>query len=75
MQRTDAGRQRTEDREKDLALVCPPGRRLCMTLLCSIYLWSVGVMEYWKNKTQLQFYVNLNRGHWDSLLLHIVHER
>jgi hypothetical protein len=45
--------QRTEDRAKDLALVCPPGRRLSMTLLCSIYLWSVGVMEYWKNKTQL----------------------
>ena len=52
----------------------PPGRGLSMTLLCSTYLWSVGVMEYWKNKTQLRSSVTLIRGHWDSLM-HRVHER
>jgi hypothetical protein len=24
-----------------------------MTMLCSTYLWSVGVMEYWKNENPI----------------------
>jgi hypothetical protein len=28
----------------------PPGRGLSMTLNCLTYLWSIGVMEYWKNE-------------------------
>ena len=31
-----------------------------MALLCSTYLWSVGVMEYWKNKTHIRSYGTLN---------------
>jgi hypothetical protein len=32
----------------------PPGRGFSMTLLCSIYIWSVGVLEYWSiGKTKL----------------------
>jgi hypothetical protein len=31
------------------------GRGLSMMLLFSTYLWSAGVMEYWKNKTHLRF--------------------
>jgi hypothetical protein len=40
---------------EDLALLCPPGRGLSMTLLYSTYLWSVGVMEYWKNRLKQIF--------------------
>jgi hypothetical protein len=58
----------------------PPGRGLSMTLLCSKYLWSVGVMEYWKNENPTPIFCNLkqrasvtlNRGHRNSLM-HRVH--
>jgi hypothetical protein len=36
----------------------PHGRGLSMTLLCSTYLWSVGVMEYWKNENSTPIFCN-----------------
>jgi len=39
-----------ESRPKGPGFGLPPGRELSMTLLCSTYFWSVGVMEYWKNE-------------------------
>jgi len=50
----------------DPALVCgegpgfglPPGSGLCITLLGSTYLWSVGVMEYWKNEIPTPIFCN-----------------
>jgi hypothetical protein len=52
----------------DPALVCgegpgfglPHGKGLSVMLLFSTYLWSVGVMEYWKNKTHLRYFGTLN---------------
>jgi hypothetical protein len=38
-----------ESRPKGPGFGLPPRRGLSMTLLCSTYLWSIGVMEYWKN--------------------------
>jgi hypothetical protein len=31
---------------------------LSMILLCSKYLWSVGVMEYWKNENLTPIFCN-----------------
>ena len=53
----------------DPALVCgegpgfglPPGRGLSMTLLCSTYLWSLGVMEYWKNEIPTPTFCNFKQ--------------
>jgi hypothetical protein len=39
----------------------PPGRGLSMTLFCSKYLWSVGVMEYWKNENPTPIFCNLKQ--------------
>jgi hypothetical protein len=39
-----------ESRPKGPGFGLPPGRGLSMILLYSTYLWSVGVMEYWKNE-------------------------
>ena len=56
---------------EDLALVCPLEGG--SPRLCSVQ-HTYGVMEYWKNKTQLRSSVTLIRGHWDPLM-HRVHER
>jgi hypothetical protein len=32
-----------------------------MTLLCTTYLWSVGVMEYWKNEQPTPIFCDLKR--------------
>jgi hypothetical protein len=36
----------------------PPGSGLSMTLICSTYLWSIGVMEYWKNENPTPIFCN-----------------
>jgi len=36
----------------------PLGNGLYMTLLGSTYLWSVGVMEYWKNEIPTPIFCN-----------------
>jgi hypothetical protein len=46
-----------------LALVCA-GTRLSMTLLCSTYLWSIGVMEYWKNENPTSTLCSFKRRSW-----------
>ena len=39
-----------------------PGRGLSMTLLCSKYLWSVGLMEYWTNENPTPLFCNLKQN-------------
>jgi hypothetical protein len=47
-----------ESRPKGLGFGLPPGRALSLTLYCSIYRWSVGVMEYWKNEKPTPIFCN-----------------
>jgi hypothetical protein len=37
------------------------GRGLSVTLFCSTYIWSVGVMEYWKNGDPTPIFCNLEQ--------------
>ncbi len=39
----------------------PPERELSMTLFYSTYLWSVGVMEYWKNENPTTIFCNFKK--------------
>jgi hypothetical protein len=47
-----------ESRPKGPGFGLPPGSGLCITLLGSTYLWSVGVMEYWKNEIPTPIFCN-----------------
>jgi hypothetical protein len=38
-----------------------PGKGLYITPLCSTYLWSVGVMEYWKNENPTPIFCNFEQ--------------
>jgi hypothetical protein len=51
-----------ESRPKGPGFGLPPGRGLSMTLLCSTYLWSVGVMEYWKNENPTPIFCNFKQS-------------
>jgi hypothetical protein len=33
-----------------------------MKLNCSIYFWSIGVMEYWKNENPTPVFCNFKKG-------------
>jgi hypothetical protein len=48
-------------RPKETGFGLRPGRGLSMTLLCSTYLWSVGVMEYWKNENPTPIFCNFKQ--------------
>jgi hypothetical protein len=50
-----------KSRPKGPGFGLPPGRGLSMTLLCSTYLWSVGVMEYWKNENPTPIFRNFKQ--------------
>jgi hypothetical protein len=50
-----------ESRPKRPGFGLPPGRGLSMRLLCSTYLWSVGVMEYWKNENPTPIFCNFKQ--------------
>jgi hypothetical protein len=52
---------RKESRPKGPGIGLPSGRGLSMTLLCSTYLWSVGVMEYWKNENPTPIFCNFKQ--------------
>jgi hypothetical protein len=38
-----------------------PGRGLSVTLLCSTYFWSIGVMECWKNENPIPIFCNFKQ--------------
>jgi len=50
-----------ESRPKGPGFGLPPGRGLSMTLLYATYLWSVGVMEYWKNENPTTIFCNFKQ--------------
>jgi hypothetical protein len=50
-----------ESRPKGLGFGLSLGRGLSMTLLCSTYIWSVGVMEYWKNENPTPIFCDLEQ--------------
>jgi hypothetical protein len=50
-----------ESRPKGPDFGLSPGRGLCVTLLCSTYLWSDGVMEYWKNENPTPIFCNFKQ--------------
>jgi hypothetical protein len=53
--------QSKEFRPKGPGFGLPPGRGLSMALLYSTYLWSIGVMEYWKNENPTPIFCNLEQ--------------
>ena len=47
--------------KKESGFGLPTGRGLSMTLLCSTYIWSVGVMEHWKNENPTPIFCNFKQ--------------